>query len=103
MAERQENAQNQTLWTFLAAVVRLQTRPFVGLALSPGFTPRPLLSATPAPDRLDAGGDAVAGVYAPAFVERDRRVLRGRIQAVLSPGFTPRPLLSGDQPRAGHH
>ena len=44
MAERQENAQNQTLWTFLAAVVRLQTRPFVGLALSPGFTPRPLLS-----------------------------------------------------------
>ena len=67
-------------------------RPWV----SPGFTPRPSLSgARVGTDGSDAGG-RVAGVHAPAFVERGRSVIllaRRRLQ--VSPGFTPRPSLSG--------
>ena len=127
MAERRENAQNQALWAFLAAVVRLQTRPFVGLALSPGFTPRPLLSVAqdgllrPSAPPLSPGftprpllserslrptpyrSRTVAGVYGPAFVERwTDPGSPPFLTCWLSPGFTPRPLLSAGHARPAH-
>ena len=67
--------------------------------MSPGFTPRPLLSVLPlgvAPYTILVRR-RVAGVHAPAFVERTMasRLRRSRNSAKVSPGFTPRPLLSG--------
>ena len=63
--------------------------------VSPGFTPRPSLSGTRAPPRLRAP-ESVAGVHAPAFVERTPRALdRANRRGGVSPGFTPRPSLSG--------
>ena len=89
--------------------------------MSPGFTPRPWLSEAqslasrngkasvagvyaPAlverqPMRWLAGkrGSRVAGVYAPALVERFQLAGRRIAAATVSPGFTPRPWLSDDQ------
>ena len=70
---------------------RMARRPRV----SPGFTPRPSLSAVAADRAVNHAGERVAGVHAPAFVERPnwRRVVGGDVR--VSPGFTPRPSLSG--------
>ena len=68
--------------------------------VSPGFTPRPSLSA--AGDRRPAHRAAgVAGVHAPAFVERRSRWPRSRSSPRVSPGFTPRPSLSEGHVRPG--
>ena len=74
-----------------------------GVAVSPGFTPRPSLSGRP---RLPGQRPTarVAGVHAPAFVERGMTGHAGppTWPDRVSPGFTPRPSLSGVQsPR--HH
>ena len=85
--------------------------------VSPGFTPRPSLSGAPG-HRIGEGAACVAGVHAPAFVERTTRVstppapscVAGvhapafvervgaprwpRPACRVSPGFTPRPSLS---------
>ena len=61
--------------------------------MSPGFTPRPSLSER----RIRPGDSArgsVAGVHAPAFVERATRPRNSTASARVSPGFTPRPSLS---------
>ena len=91
------------------------------MVVSPGFTPRPSLSVRGSEHRLELGASSVAGVHAPAFVERrsarppardsadrvagvhapafverevGRRQARRTVPGV-SPGFTPRPSLSG--------
>ena len=62
--------------------------------MSPGFTPRPSLSERrPCPARQPRAG--VAGVHAPAFVERLCCHPRLNRAEWVSPGFTPRPSLSG--------
>ena len=64
-----------------------------GARVSPGFTPRPSLSGDqPAIHRVP--GPGVAGVHAPAFVERSRSGMLGWRMLRVSPGFTPRPSLS---------
>ena len=66
--------------------------------VSPGFTPRPSLSGVmrrgSAVQRH--AGSRVAGVHAPAFVERSRLRNADTIfgELSVSPGFTPRPSLS---------
>ena len=69
-------------------------------AVSPGFMPRPSLSDR----RGGCGGvrvDCVAGVHAPAFVERGW-LAPARPVPKVSPGFMPRPSLSGPEaPRRG--
>ena len=57
---------------------------------APAFVER----AWPAPARPGRSG-GVAGVHAPAFVERTSRGRRRRFRGGVSPGFTPRPSLSG--------
>ena len=66
--------------------------------MSPGFTPRPWLSGHDrwAMKRMTVG---VAGVYAPALVERASVETSG-LPFHVSPGFTPRPWLSGARPLA---
>ena len=66
-----------------------------GYAVSPGFTPRPSLSdlVRTAAAELAAG---VAGVHAPAFVERCHGPCSANVTPAVSPGFTPRPSLSED-------
>ena len=67
-------------------------------SVSPGFTPRPWLSDDRrASLRLDSIFPCVAGVYAPALVERIQRVEPGTGHRNVSPGFTPRPWLSDDR------
>ena len=73
--------------------------------VSPGFTPRPSLSA----EReavIRTSTPSVAGVHAPAFVERtpDQTGDQVTVPPAVSPGFTPRPSLSDGEPRfqAGH-
>ena len=90
------------------------------VVVSPGFTPRPSLSErVRGPRHRPVGGVAgvhapafveravatrwpgwstcpgVAGVHAPAFVERCGTPTRPVGGCVVSPGFTPRPSLSG--------
>ena len=88
-----------------------------GGRVSPGFTPRPSLSdcgretrslfdtsvaGVHAPafvERTSAiamtwAGNCVAGVHAPAFVERASGSRRSSLPCRVSPGFTPRPSLS---------
>ena len=61
--------------------------------VSPGFMPRPSLSVRFNDlSRLVTKG--VAGVYAPAFVERVTMSLAYHLPARVSPGFMPRPSLS---------
>ena len=60
--------------------------------MSPGFTPRPSLSV-PRARLLGGNSYGVAGVHAPAFVERGQTG-KQRSSPVVSPGFTPRPSLS---------
>ena len=52
-----------------------------------------------------SGSSRVAGVHAPAFVERARRGIRAASLSGVSPGFTPRPSLSvrQDVHAAEHH
>ena len=57
---------------------------------------RPSLSAGPAHRRRYAGGQCVAGVYAPAFVERGKRGKLYEVRRPVSPGFMLRPSLSDD-------
>ena len=64
-----------------------------GVGVSPGFTPRPSLSAGDDAVRFRRG-PGVAGVHAPAFVERRCASTPTRALVVVSPGFTPRPSLS---------
>ena len=66
--------------------------------VSPGFTPRPSLSE---PGGRGFGRDTgrVAGVHAPAFVERRRSPAARQAGIRVSPGFTPRPSLSGGRSR----
>ena len=61
--------------------------------MSLGFTPRPSLSE-PGCNLIEQIHNGVAGVYAPAFVERTngRRLHGGGLDVSL--GFTPRPSLS---------
>ena len=89
--------------------------------VSPGFTPRPSLSAgqQSARPRMPGGvagvhapafvertacstsrprGRSVAGVHAPAFVERGSSSRRSNTACRVSPGFTPRPSLSVTDP-----
>ena len=65
--------------------------------MSPGFAPRPSLSAGRSP-RTRSSAAGVAGVRAPAFVER-AIASRPRATPPVSPGFAPRPSLSGAAPR----
>ena len=67
---------------------------------SPGFTPRPSLSVLSV---RQAGllRARVAGVHAPAFVERCTPATATTRGLAGSPGFTPRPSLSVDQPQCG--
>ncbi len=64
--------------------------------VSPGFTPRPSLSGA---DRLRVPDErpGVAGVHAPAFVERASGATNRQHARQVSPGFTPRPSLSAVQ------
>ena len=64
--------------------------------VSPGFTPRPSLSA-PQDEPEGAAGSRVAGVHASAFVERRPGTPPSHETIDVSPGFTPRPSLSADQ------
>ena len=72
--------------------------------VSPGCVPRPSLSddrdacecARPAPHR------SVAGVRAPAFVERAWSTTRRPREQAVSPGCVPRPSLSGHGRRQDH-
>ena len=66
-----------------------------GPRVSPGFTSRPSLSVRTAAGRSPAGR-GVAGVHAPAFVERAGRAGYRPVAWVVSPGFTPRPSLSAE-------
>ena len=61
--------------------------------MSPGFTPRPSLSDAHAGRRVPDHA-RVAGVHAPAFVERRGRPTACATSRQVSPGFTPRPSLS---------
>ena len=61
--------------------------------VSPGFRPRPSLSADGRNDDRGAR-EGVAGVQAPAFVERGRSAMRSSPTRQVSPGFRPRPSLS---------
>ena len=61
--------------------------------VSPGFTPRPSLSEVRL-GRVRARHAGVAGVHAPAFVERIPPDWAGSGLDRVSPGFTPRPSLS---------
>ena len=62
--------------------------------VSPGFMPRPSLSGR-GPAAHPALCCRVAGVHAPAFVERRRPIAGCRSRrCVVSPGFMPRPSLS---------
>ena len=63
-------------------------------AVSPGFTPRPSLSGLLLFRRGRRARPRVAGVHAPAFVERGWRSRRFGVPLQVSPGFTPRPSLS---------
>ena len=100
------------------SALRMRTRPCWNPRVSPGFTPRPSLSGGGHPRRPDHHRGRVAGVHAPAFVERTTRVstppapscVAGvhapafvervgaprwpRPACRVSPGFTPRPSLS---------
>ena len=73
--------------------------------VSPGFAPRPSLSAQAQREDLP-GGRRVAGVRAPAFVERGPATSTGWCGRAVSPGFAPRPSLSAPthrrRPPAGH-
>ena len=69
--------------------------------VSPGFTPRPSLSDQQAP-RHPCGSAGVAGVHAPAFVERSSARSARNASTRVSPGFTPRPSLSGRDGRQRH-
>ena len=61
--------------------------------MSLGFTPRPSLSDR-GKIRARAGIPGVAGVYAPAFVERRKCFDNCKGKHNVSLGFTPRPSLS---------
>ena len=61
--------------------------------MSPGFTPRPSLSGLSSYAGR-TGHPCVAGVHAPAFVERAPPFLTLNRPPRVSPGFTPRPSLS---------
>ena len=71
--------------------------PHVRGRVSPGFTPRPWLSGD-ASLRHRFRSTRVAGVHAPALVERCGCVLRLGDRRGVSPGFTPRPWLSVRSP-----
>ena len=66
--------------------------------VSPGFTPRPSLSGWRR-GRRRRGTRRVAGVHAPAFVERRNQARQESAVPAVSPGFTPRPSLSVDDAR----
>ena len=64
------------------------------MGVSPGFTPRPSLSEERLLDRIGLGG-GVAGVHAPAFVERmdvslSWRLPASRVAGVHAPAFVER-------------
>ena len=64
------------------------------ILVSPGFTPRPWLSAGTGRCAV-FGRESVAGVHAPALVERAGALLHAHgCRHGVSPGFTPRPWLS---------
>ena len=66
--------------------------------VSPGWKPRPSLSAD-LEDFIELTICAgVAGVEAPAFVERRSMRFTLRVKFHVSPGWKPRPSLSGIQP-----
>ena len=76
-------------------------RPGCHRQVSPGSTPRPSLSVHHVVAEDGTVGAGVAGVYAPAFVERTEG-RQGPIRGTVSPGSTPRPSLSAvDDPLAG--
>ena len=71
--------------------------------VSPGSRPRPSLSEPPGAS-LRGRAICVAGVSAPAFVERRDRTACGSSQPSVSPGSRPRPSLSDRaQEQAGEH
>ena len=55
------------------SVMRLRLSAFTLEVLSPGFSPRPSLSGRGHPPAGHLAGAPVAGVFAPAFVERFTR------------------------------
>ena len=67
--------------------------------MSPGSRPRPSLSE-PAPSHARSDDQGVAGVSAPAFVERETEWHEFVVYFEVSPGSRPRPSLSDDT-RAG--
>ena len=74
---------------------------FNSFLVSPGFRPRPSLSAL---ERVGSGDltEGVAGVSAPAFVERRKLLcLASDGTLTVSPGFRPRPSLSDHVQLAG--
>ena len=83
----------------LSALRLDQRRSVAGVPVSPGLMPRPSLSARherPSPAALAR----VAGVDAPAFVERIGGAVTSMCGRVVSPGLMPRPSLSVFTPLA---
>ena len=62
--------------------------------MSPGLMPRPSLSDRDEKQSRGPPGGSVAGVDAPAFVERPEKSFPLRARFGVSPGLMPRPSLS---------